>query len=225
MSKPGHDVPHRNQKAPTGNGSCIYCQVEAIGDRETCSESLWEGPRGLVFRSYRMGEDSWLIWIGEKPLTPVMPFPKAINFRCYGSLLDLHPWICLIRGCCHESFSYGSGTFISHSICTWRSWDLVLSGSVTPMWIFFSPLNVFAKYTEKLAEVGTSIKKRWGKDMGLEFCQDIGLWLMNDLSVAWRRKPVPPARHHSSTKHEDLATNEWKTDDLNLVRNISGFKD
>lgn len=40
---------------------------------------------------------------------------------------------------------------------------------------FFSPLNVFAKYTEKLAEVGTSIKKGWGKDMGLEFCQDIGL--------------------------------------------------
>lgn len=90
---------------------------------------------------------------------------------------------------------------------------------------FFFPLNVFAKYTEELAEVGTSIKKGWGKDMGLEFCQDIGLWLMNDLSVAWRRKPVPPARHHPSTKHEDLATNEWKTDDLNLVRNISGFKD
>lgn len=39
--------------------------------------SLWEGPRGLVFRSYRMGEDSWLIWIGEKPLIPVMVFSKG----------------------------------------------------------------------------------------------------------------------------------------------------
>lgn len=146
MSKPGHDVPHRNQEAPTGNGSCIYWQVEAIGDRGTCSESILEGPRGLVFRSYRKGEDSWLIWMGEKPLTPVMPFPKATNSHCYGSLLDLHPWICPIRGCCHKSFCYGSGTFISHSICTGGSWDLVLSGSVTPMWIF-SPLLMSLPHT------------------------------------------------------------------------------
>jgi hypothetical protein len=115
-------------------------------------------------------------------------FPQIIT--CF--LLDLHSCICPIRDCCIKSVKCCSGTFIMHGICT-GSWDhkckvLELCDSATPMSIFF-PFTFFDKYSDvnsgwHLSLTGT------GKDMGLELCQEVGVWLMNDTSVAWRWKPV-----------------------------------
>lgn len=75
------------------------------------------GTRRPVQRAYERDPEDWCSdpteWVKtvgwselEKSLwSQWWPFPKAINSHDHGSLLDVHPWKCPIRSCCHESFT------------------------------------------------------------------------------------------------------------------------
>lgn len=93
-------------------------------------------------------------------------------------------------------------------------WRILGSGIVwfCDTTVDFFLFSVFAKYTEKLAEVGTSIKKGWGKDMGLEFCQDFGLWLMNDVCGMKEEASAscpPPPLHKTWRSSNKWMENRW----------------
>lgn len=233
MSKPEYDGPHWNQKTQTWNGTCVYFQVEIITARETCSENLWEQPRGLVFRSYRVGKDSWLTRIGDKLL-----FNLVMAF----SIANKLPWSWLPIGSPSLDMPNqrplpGINQRLLWSFyTTWSMHWRTLESQVSDygiLWLghqcgFFSSLLSLAN-TLMLAEVGTSIKWELGRIWVLEFCQGIGLWLMNDLSVAWRRKPVhrtppscpPPPLHKIWRSSNEWMENRW----IKFIWNISGFKD
>lgn len=86
-------------------------------------------------------------------------------------------WISILGNAQSEAAAMNHSLWLWNFCITYMHWRILGSGIVwfCDTTVDFFLFNVFAKYTEKLAEVGTSIKKGWGKDMGLEFCQDIGL--------------------------------------------------